>query len=482
VEQHSIKSKVLSGFIWEFAERISAQLVTFIVSIILARLLSPDHYGAIAIVNVYIAIANVFVSSSFGNSLIQKKDADDKDFSSVFYFNIALGIIIYFIIYLTAPFVSSFFNMGVLCPVFRVLGLRIIVASVNSVQHAYVAKKMMFKRFFWSTLGGTLVSGVVGIIMAYRGYGIWALVAQYMTNTTVDTIVLWFTVKFRPKLMFSFKRLGGLFSYGWKLLVSALLNTGYNELRSLVIGKMYTSADLAFYNKGKSFPVLVVNNVNTSIQNVLFPAMSKEQEKKERVKAMMRRSIRTSSYIMLPLMMGLALVSEPLITFLLTKKWIASVIYLQISCFVHVLTPIQTANLQAIKALGRSDIFLKLEIIKKIMGITILIISARYGVLYIALSNIIVSVVSSVINSYPNKKLLNYSYMSQIKDVFNGIIPLLAMIVSVFYVGFINIAPLALIIIQVAVGAFVYIFVSYITHSETFEYILTTIKSFFKKR
>ena len=482
MEQHSIKSKVLSGFIWEFAERISAQLVTFIVSIILARLLSPDHYGAIAIVNVYIAIANVFVSSSFGNSLIQKKDADDKDFSSVFYFNIALGIIIYFIIYLTAPFVSSFFNMGVLCPVFRVLGLRIIVASVNSVQHAYVAKKMMFKRFFWSTLGGTLVSGVVGIIMAYRGYGIWALVAQYMTNTTVDTIVLWFTVKFRPKLMFSFKRLGGLFSYGWKLLVSALLNTGYNELRSLVIGKMYTSADLAFYNKGKSFPVLVVNNVNTSIQNVLFPAMSKEQEKKERVKAMMRRSIRTSSYIMLPLMMGLALVSEPLITFLLTKKWIASVIYLQISCFVHVLTPIQTANLQAIKALGRSDIFLKLEIIKKIMGITILIISARYGVLYIALSNIIVSVVSSVINSYPNKKLLNYSYMSQIKDVFNGIIPLLAMIVSVFYVGFINIAPLALIIIQVAVGAFVYIFVSYITHSETFEYILTTIKSFFKKR
>jgi len=482
VEQHSIKSKVLSGFIWEFAERISAQLVTFIVSIILARLLSPDHYGAIAIVNVYISIANVFVSSSFGNSLIQKKDADDKDFSSVFYFNIALGIIIYFIIYLTAPFVSSFFNMGVLCPVFRVLGLRIIVASVNSVQHAYVAKKMMFKRFFWSTLGGTLVSGVVGIIMAYRGYGIWALVAQYMTNTTVDTIVLWFTVKFRPKLMFSFKRLGGLFSYGWKLLVSALLNTGYNELRSLVIGKMYTSADLAFYNKGKSFPVLVVNNVNTSIQNVLFPAMSKEQEKKERVKAMMRRSIRTSSYIMLPLMMGLALVSEPLITFLLTKKWIASVIYLQISCFVHVLTPIQTANLQAIKALGRSDIFLKLEIIKKIMGITILIISARYGVLYIALSNIIVSVVSSVINSYPNKKLLNYSYMSQIKDVFNGIIPLLAMIVSVFYVGFINIAPLALIIIQVAVGAFVYIFVSYITHSETFEYILTTIKSFFKKR
>lgn len=477
-----IEKKVFSGFIWNFAERISAQVVTFVVSVILARLLSPSHYGAIAIVNVYIAFANVFVTSSFGNALIQKKDADDRDFSSVFYFNILLGVFIYIMIYLTAPFVSTFFNMGVLCPVFRVLGLRIIVASVNSVQHAYVAKKMMFKRFFWSTLVGTLVSGIVGIIMAYRGYGIWALVAQYMSNTTVDTIVLWFTMDFRPRLMFSFKRLKGLFSYGWKLLTSSLLDTGYNQLRSLVIGKMYTSADLAYYNKGVSFPELVVTNVNTSIQNVLFPAMSIEQDKKERVKAMMRRSIKTSSYIMLPLMIGLALVAEPFIKFLLTEKWISCVIYLQLGCLVRILTPIQTSNLQAIKALGRSDIFLKLEIVKKIMGFAVLVAVARYGVLAIAVSGVFTTIISSVINSYPNKGLLNYSYIEQIKDLFDGIIPLLSMIVAVWCVGYIKAHTLLLLIIQVIVGAVVYISVSYITHNESFSYVLNIIKSFLKKR
>lgn len=479
---NTIKTSVLSGLFWKFGERIAAQLVTFVVSVVLARLLSPSHYGAIAIVNVYIALANVFVTGSFGNSLIQKKDADDKDFSSVLYFNILLSIFIYIIIYLTAPFVSSFFNMGVLCPVFRVLGLRIIVAAVNSVQHAYVAKKMMFKRFFWSTLGGTIVSGIAGIIMAYQGFGIWALVAQYMTNTTVDTIVLWFTVDFRPKLMFSFKRLKGLFSYGWKLLTSSLLDTGYGQLKSLVIGKMYTSADLAFYNKGVSFPELIVTNINTSIKSVLFPAMSGEQDNKERVKSMMRRSIRISSYIMFPLMMGLALVAESFIKLLLTEKWISCVIYLQLACLVNILTPIQTTNLQAIKALGRSDIFLKLEIIKKIMGFTVLIVVARYGVTAIAISGVVVAVISSVINSYPNKGLLNYSYIEQIKDLFNGIIPLLTMIVAVWCVGYIKANALLLLIVQVTVGAVVYISVSYITHNESFGYILNIVKSFFKKR
>ena len=477
-----IKNRVMSGLIWKFAERISAQLVTLVVSIVLARLLTPSHYGAIAIVNIFIALANVFVVSGFGNSLIQKKDADDTDFSSVFYFNILMSIVMYAVVFFCAPIIADFYSMPVLTPVLRVMGLRLIVAGVNSVQHAYVARNMLFKRFFWSTLGGTLASGVVGIVMAYCGFGIWALAAQYMTNTTVDTIVLWFTVKWRPKLLFSLKRLGKMFSYGWKLLVSALLETGYNEIRSLIIGKMYTAEDLAFYDKGKQFPKLIVTNVNASIQSVLFPAMANCQDKREQVKAMCRRSIRTSSYIMLPLMAGLALVAEPFIEILLTEKWLLCVPYLQIMCFVYAMMPIQTANLQAINAMGRSDIFLKLEIIKKVVGLTVLICVARYGVMAIALSGMFTTVLSSVINSYPNKRLLNYRYIEQVKDLLNGFIPLLIMAIVVSLVGLIRMNVLLLLSLQVIAGAIVYIAVSALTKNDSFTYILDIIKNFLKGR
>ena len=481
VEKKKVRNKVFSGLIWKFAERISAQLVTFVVSIVLARLLNPSHYGAIAIVNIFIALANVFVVSGFGNSLIQKKDADDLDFSSVFHFNIIMSIVMYAIVFLCASLIADFYSMPVLTPVLRVMGIRLIVAGVNSVQHAYVARHMLFKRFFWSTLGGTLASGVVGIIMAYRGWGIWALAAQYMVNTTVDTIVLWFTVNWRPKLLFSFKRLGFMFSYGWKLLVSELLETGYNELRSLVIGRMYTPSDLAHYNKGKSFPNLFVTNINSSIQSVLFPAMSNCQDEREKVKSMCRRSIRISSYIMLPLMTGLALVAELFVKLLLTEKWLPCVPYLQIACFTMAFMPIHTANLQAIKAIGRSDIFLKLEIAKKGIGIVVLILVAPYGVMAIASSLMVTTVIASILNAFPNKKLIDYGYFQQIKDLFNGIIPLCAMAVTVWLLGRINISPLALILLQTICGMIVYFGVSFITKNESFNYIFSLLKGKFKQ-
>lgn len=482
VEKKKVRNKVFSGLIWKFAERISAQLVTFVVSIVLARLLNPSHYGAIAIVNIFIALANVFVVSGFGNSLIQKKDADDLDFSSVFHFNIIMSIVMYAIVFLCAPLIAGFYSMPVLTPVLRVMGIRLIVAGINSVQHAYVARHMLFKRFFWSTLGGTLVSGLVGIIMAYRGFGIWALAAQYMVNTTVDTIVLWFTVNWRPKLLFSFKRLGFMFSYGWKLLVSALLETGYNELRSLVIGRMYTPSDLAHYNKGKSFPNLFVTNINSSIQSVLFPAMSNCQDEREKVKSMCRRSIRISSYIMLPLMVGLALVAKPFVIFLLTEKWLPCVPYLQIACFTMAFMPIHTANLQAIKAIGRSDIFLKLEIAKKGIGIVVLVLVAPYGVMAIATSFIFTTVVGAILNAFPNKKLIGYSYFEQIRDLLNGIIPLLFMSLIVYIIGLINMGNLLKMSTQILFGAIFYILFSLITKNESFNYILSILKSLFKKR
>ena len=288
-------NKVLSGLFWKFGERISAQLVTFIVSIVLARLLSPDDYGNIALVTVFITIANVFVVNGFGSALIQKQEADNVDFSSVFYANIVFSCILYVIIFLVSPVVADFYASPILCPVLRVLGLRIPVAAINSVQQAYVSRHMLFKKFFFSTLFGTLLSGVVGCVMAYMGFGIWALVAQYLVNTSVDTIVLWFTVRWRPDFVFSFSRVKVLLSYGWKLLLSGLLDTGYTQLRSLIIGKKYTSADLAYYNRGQQYPQLVVTNINTSISSVLFPAISKCQDDLSRVNDWIGGNCRTAS-------------------------------------------------------------------------------------------------------------------------------------------------------------------------------------------
>ena len=358
-------NSVISGFIWRFAERCGAQGVSFLVSIILARILEPEVYGKISIILVITTILQVFVDSGLGNALIQKKDADDVDFSSVFYFNIAVCTLLYLLVFITAPVIAEFYNDGSLVPVIRVLSLTLIISGIKNVQQAYVSRTMQFRRFFFATLGGTIGAAVIGIAMAYMGLGVWALVGQQLFNATVDTIILWMTVKWKPKLIFSFKRLKELLSFGWKLLVSSLLDTVYNNIRQLIIGKMYSTSDLAYYNRGKQFPDLLITNINSSIDSVLLPTMSKEQDDKTRVKAMTRRAIKTSTYIMAPLMMGLAFCGYPIVRLILTDKWSACVPYMQIFCVTSMFYPIHTANLNAIKAMGRSDYYLKLEVIKK---------------------------------------------------------------------------------------------------------------------
>ena len=355
------KQNVFSNVIWRFAERCGAQVVSFIVSIVLARILAPEAYGTIALITVFTNILQVFVDSGLGNALIQKKDANDLDFSTVFYANITVCLVLYVSVFLCAPAIASFYNDNSLVAVIRVLSLTIVISGVKNVQQAYVSKKLIFKKFFFATLAGTVGAAIVGIVMAQKGFGVWALVAQQLFNLTVDTIVLWITVKWRPKLMFSFKRLKELFSYGWKLLVSSLLDTTYENVRQLVIGKIYSSADLAFYNKGKQFPNLIVTNINTSIDSVLLPTMSNEQENKSRVRDMTRRAIKTSIFIMAPLMMGLAFTSKNIVTLLLTEKWLECVPYLCVFCITFMFYPIHTANLNAIKAMGYLHRYLDLR-------------------------------------------------------------------------------------------------------------------------
>lgn len=475
-------SKVLTNFIWRFAERCGAQLVTFIVSIVLARLLMPEDYGTVALVTVFTTIMQVFVDSGLGTALIQKKDADDLDFSSVFYFNFVVCIILYLAMFLAAPNIASFYNMPELTSVVRVISLTIIISGIKGVQQSYVSRNMLFKRFFYATLGGTIFSAFLGIGMAYAGFGVWAIVAQQLSNTTIDTLILWITVKWRPKLMFSLTRLKGLLGFGWKMLCSSLLDKVYNNLRSLLIGKIYSSTDLAYYNEGNKFPSLIVANINTSIDSVLLPTMSKEQDNTDKVKNMTRRSIMVSCYIMAPLMIGLACCARNVVAVVLTEKWLPCVFFLQIFCITYMFYPIHTANLNAIKAMGRSDLFLKLEIWKKVVGMVLLLSTMFISVKAMAYSLLISTMTSMIINSWPNKKLLNYSFIEQMKDILPSILLAIGMGVVVYLIGFLPVPTLPLLLIQVICGGLIYILGSVSFKLEPYTYLLGIIMPIIQKR
>ncbi len=471
-----------SNLIWRWLERTGAQGVAFVVSIVLARLLDPDVYGTVALITVFTAILQVFVDSGMGTALIQKKDADDLDFSSLFFFNVAMCMALYAAIFFAAPLISRFYQKPELTPLVRVLSLTLVISGVKNIQHAYVSRHMIFKKFFFATLGGTIGAAVLGIYMAYRGYGVWALVAQHLFNTLVDTIILWITVKWRPKLMFSVKRLKVLFRYGWKLLVSALIDRGYTELRQLIIGKMYSSEDLAFYNKGAQFPKTIVKNINSAIDSVLLPTMSRVQDERGRVKDMTRRAIKTSTYIMAPLMIGLAVCAKPVVDLLLTAKWLPCVPFLRIFCITYMFYPIHTANLNAIKAVGRSDLFLKLEIIKKVVGLAVLLATMWFGPLIMAYSALFTSVLSQIINSWPNRKLLDYPYMEQLKDILPGILLAVFMGAVVYAVQFIGLNDWLTLLVQVPLGMAIYIAGSKLFHLDSFHYVLDVGKSYLRKR
>ena len=476
-------TNVLKNLIWKFAERITAQLVTLIVSVILARLLDPSHYGIISVVTIFITIANVFVSDSFGSALIQKKDADIIDFSSVLFFNLAFSLVLYLFLFFAAPNISSFYGEGfeILTPVLRVLSLRLILSAINSVQQAYVSRCMMFRKFFWSTLFGTIVSAIVGIAMAYRGFGVWALVAQYLTNTTVDTIVLNRTMKLKPKLVFSIERLKKLVPYGAGILGTKLLITGYQELRALLIGKIYSSSDLAYYDKGRQFPNLIVTNIDTSIGAVLFPKMSMQQDDPLKIKETTRTSIRFSAFIMCPMMLGLAAIAEPFVKLVLTEKWLPCVSLMRLFCIVYLFQPIHTANMQAIKAIGRSDIYLKLEIVKKIIELVCLIAVVKVSVDAIVINMAVLTTLFTFINSIPNTKLLNYKFSEQMRDILPNIAKAVIMAVVVFLMNWVNFPEFPLLLLQILTGAMIYLLLSIITQNAELKYIYGTIRSYMEK-
>lgn len=483
MEKHDYKSTkesgTLSSLIWKFGERITSQIVSALISIILARILSPNDYGIITIVTIMITICNTFVTGGFGNSLIQKKNADETDYSSVFYVSIVISLILYAILFFTAPIIAYWCKSKDLALILRVMGIRLPIAAINSVQQAYVAKNMQFRKFFTSTLSGTIISAVVGIIMAYQGYGPWALVAQYLTNVCITTIVLFFVNDWRPKLLFSFKRVISLLSFGWKILCSSLLDVLFDELRSFIIFNNYSALDLTLYSRGKTYPHLIANNVNNSLGSVLFPVMSHRQDSIRDIKLLMKKAIKVCSFVLAPLLFGLFAISERFISVVLTDKWLECLPYLRLTSIMSLFYPIHVINIQALKALGESGKVLRIEIINKIINLNILLFTMRYGVLSIAYSELGVSLISTYINAFHSKKLLSYSFLEQIKDSSSSL--LLAALMAIIVI---KIDPLIsgngfrIMIIDIFIGGGIYLLLSYVFRLEALNYITKKIINF----
>lgn len=460
-------------------ERFGIQISQFVLQIVLARILDPAHYGVLSMMIIFTTLANVFIQRGFNTSLIQNKDVTEDDYSSVFWVTMSIAVAIYGLLFFSAPLIAKFYKMPDLISPFRMLCLVLFPGALNSVQLAKISRNMDFKKVFKSNVAAILVSGIVGIILALLGAGLWALVAQNMLNTIVACIVMWFTVKWRPRLVCNFSRVKVLIKYGWKLLVSGLIDTLYQDLRSLVIGKKYNSSTLGYYNRGKQFPQFIINAINTSVQSVLLPAMSSEQDNKSKVKSMMRNSITISSYIIFPMMAGLAGVATPLVSLLLTDKWLPCVPYMQIYCFTLSFYPVHTCNLQAINAMGRSDIFLKLEIIKKAYGIIALIIAVVFfdSPIAIAMTGVFTVLLSCFVNAFPNKKLINYSYFEQMKDILPSFLASIVMFGCMLLVGLLNSNRIMTIFLQVLVGICVYLIISIVFSLSPYKTLIKLIKS-----
>lgn len=470
------RGTVISSFFWKLFERLSTQLIQFIVTIVLARLLLPSEYGIIALITVFLALCNVIVDGGLNTALIQKKDADNVDFSTIFYFSVILSLLMYLTMFVCAPLIANFYEQPDLVPVVRVLSLSLPFYAVNSIQNAFVAKKMLFKRLFYSSLGAIIISGAIGIYMAYQGYGVWALVAQSITSQLVTATIMWYTIRWRPSLVFSKERFSGLFNYGWKIFGANFITALFVNARKLVIGKFFTPASLACYEKGGHLPSLVVDNLFTSIQTILFPTLSESQNDRAQVKSMMRRSTKLSCFLIYPIMALMIVAAKPLVLLLLTETWIDAVPFVQILCISYFFRPITVPNWEAIKALGYSGITLKLEVVKKIVDITILIITAFIGVYAIALGQVLFNAICVFINLAPNKKLLNYGVSEQLKDAVPTLLIALVSGLLVYWVQLMPIHYFWIVFIQFVLGGCIYIGLSNLIKEESYIYIKQLIK------
>lgn len=478
------RKKIVTGLSWSYAERITAQAVSLLVSIILARLLAPEDFGVIAMVMIFITLCDVIVTGGLGNSLVQKEQIDKLDVDTMLICSIVLSVTLYLFIFLSAPFVATFFKTPIISTILRVLGIRIIFSGFNSIQKAWVQKKLEFKKFFLATLSGVLISAIVGILLAYNDFGVWALVAQYLTNTIVSTVLLYIIDDWIPKLQFSWERAKGMLSFGWKILVSNTVSTLVGEFKTILIGRQFGAKDLAYFDQGNKFPNILLVNIDATIISVLFPVLSGTQRDIDNLKRICRRSICTCMYLSSPLLIGLICMADDFIIVIFTEKWVGAIPFLKILALSYVIRPLSTMCNQAILALGRSDISLKCMVLNSIISLALIAISVFIigEVIWVAYAAVLIAIINMFIFSFYSNCLFGYTFKEQLIDMFPSIG---LSIIMGFLVRSIHYLPLdhtSILVIQVLIGVSAYYIISKVIKFEPFYYLSDTIKELLEKK
>ena len=461
------KKKVISSLIYKFIERLSVKGLGLIISIILARLLAPEAFGQIAIMNVFINLSQVIVEGGFTTALIQSKDVTERDYSTVFFINLGLAIVCYISLRTVAPWVSAYYAQDITRPL-QVYAVTVFFGAFNALQLARMQKRMEFRKIMICSLIATVISGTAGIIAAYCGLGLWALVLYNILNNVIVCVTAALAEKWLPKFEFSLLRAKALFSYGWKMFVSAALCSLYGDIRSLVIGKKFSGNDLAYYNRGQQFPQVISHTLDSAIQSVMFPTMAAVQDEKSKLAGMLRSAQTMGAYVIMPVMFGLAAVSEAVVRLLLTEKWLPCVPYMQWLCLANAAVPVISSNLIALKASGRSDIYMRLEMVRRVVMLAILLVSifVFQSVEAIAIGFCISNWLDAVISMVPARRLLDYGIGAQLADLWKIILASVIMFAAVQIMNLLQWNSGLLLVAQIVSGVAVYIATGFILNLE----------------
>lgn len=476
MQQESLKKKTVKGVMWSAMERFSTQGVQFVVMIVMARLLTPHDYGIVGLLTIFLAIAQALIDSGFSQALIRKQDRTDVDNNTVFYFNLVVSGGLYVVLFLIAPFVADFYKLPLLCSVMRVVCLGVIFNSLAVVQRALYTARLDFKTQAKASFFSAVVSGVIGISLAYYGSGVWALVIQQLINLALNTILLWIMSSWRPQLCYSWEAFRELFSFGSKMLASGLLDTIYVNIYPIVIGKLFSASSLGHYTRAQQFAQFPSSNLTGILQRVSYPVLCEIQNDDVRLAEAYRRLLKLSAYIIFPLMVGVSSVSQALVNITIGSRWQYCALLLQIICFSYMWYPIHAINLNLLQVKGRSDFFLKLEIAKKIVGVSVLCFTYRFGLEAMCFGNIASSLLCLVINTYYTGRLINVGYFKQMRDLLPTFVVCLFMYALIFVINQFVYSDVLQLLVGILVGISFYFAVTYILKFKELQELLSMVK------
>lgn len=483
-EQSTLKKKTISGLFWSFSDLIANQGIKFIIQVILARLLVPKDFGVIGMITVFIAVSQSFIDSGFTNALIREKEPSQDDYSTVFYFNLFMAVLMYLVLFFSAGAISNFFKEPQLIAILRVIAIVLVINSFGLIQRTMLTKNINFKTQTNISVISSILSGVIAVIFAYMGFGVWSLVIQTLVMQFIQSLLLCLWNQWVPSLIFSIDSFKRLFGFGWKLLVSGLINTLYNNLYFLIIGKAFSPVELGYYTNAQKLRDTASQSVTTVVQKVSYPVLSSIKEDEEILRAAYKKIIKTSVFITFPLMIGLAVVASPLVRLVFGQKWINSIPFFQILCLAGMLFPLHAINLDILQVKGRSDLFLRLEIIKKVVGVSLIaiVLFLKLGIIGLLWAAVLSSYIGYFINSYYSAEMLSYSTMQQIKDIIPAFIASVLMAIVVYFSG--AILPnnnLVKLIVQFIIGVVVYVGVCKFGRIEELNTVSELLSSILKK-